>query len=47
MQLLKKCKQKQTETDAYYFETKIEVFHKHKTMKHSIALANATERLIG
>ena len=33
MQLLKKLKQKQPKTDPYYFETKVEVFYKHKTVK--------------
>ena len=33
MQILKKLKQKQTKTDPYYFETKVEVFYKHETVK--------------
>ena len=35
MQHLKKWKQKQTKTDVYCFETKVEVFYiyKHKTVK--------------
>ena len=33
MQLLKKLKQKQTKTDPYYFEIKVDVFYKHKTVK--------------
>ena len=30
---LKKWRQKQTKTDSYYFEKKVEVFYKHKTVK--------------
>ena len=33
MQILKKVKQKQTKSDSYYFETKVEVFYKHKKGK--------------
>ena len=33
MQILKKWKQNQTKTDFYYFEKKVEVFYKHKTVK--------------
>ena len=33
MQILKKLKLKQTQTDPYYFEKKVEVLFKHKTVK--------------
>ena len=33
MQILKKWKQRQTKTDSYYFEKKVEVFYKHKTVE--------------
>ena len=33
MQLLKKWKHKQTKTDVYLFEIKVEFFYKHKSVK--------------
>ena len=33
MQIIKKLTQKQTKTELYYFETKVEVFDKHKEVK--------------
>ena len=33
MQLLKKWKHNQTKTDVYYFEIKVAVFYKHKSVK--------------
>ena len=33
MQTLKKLGQRPTKTDSYYFEKKVEVFNKHKTVK--------------
>ena len=33
MQIFKNLKQKQKETDIYYFETKVEVFYKYETAK--------------
>ena len=33
MQIFKNLKQKQKETDPYYFETKVEVFYKYEPVK--------------
>ena len=33
MQILKKLNKKQTKNDPYYFEAKVDVFYKHKTVK--------------